>query len=38
VLAGIYMLLLVVPKLGIFFNQLFQILFKFLEKALLVIR
>jgi flagellar biosynthetic protein FliR len=38
VLAGIYMLLWVVPKLGIFFNQLFQVLFKFLEKALLVIR
>lgn len=37
VLAGIYMLLWVVPKLGIAFNQFFQVFFTFLEKSLLSI-
>lgn len=37
VLAGIYMLLWVVPKLGIAFTQFFQVFFTFLERALLSI-
>lgn len=37
VLAGILMLLWVTPKLGIAFNQFFQVLFKFLEQILLSI-
>lgn len=38
VLGGIYMLLWVTPKLGIAFDQFFQILFKFLEKALVAMQ
>ncbi|TNE73641.1 flagellar biosynthetic protein FliR [bacterium] len=37
VLAGILMLLWVVPKLGIAFNQFFQVLFKFLERIILAV-